>query len=128
MKQVVLSHKRVPLTMIQVGWSRYHCPRNKKPLALYAHPRYSQIVLDVFIEKERGAEKYPDRFGIAIAIAAECGEFMNAIRRQSPKQIRKEAIQLMATVVRFLNDGDPDIDAERKRRGLKPFPLITTNH
>lgn len=77
---------------------------------------------DVKKELEVARAKYPGRKIRGLALAAEFGEVMQALLKESNTNLRKEAIQTIVTACRLALEGDSSVDEWRESRGLDPVP------
>lgn len=68
------------------------------------------VITDLAAEIQRARAKFPSHFNLFPALMEECGELAEAaMQQQGAARIRKEAIQVMATAFRIMDEGDASL-------------------
>lgn len=82
------------------------------------------------VKKEviRARKKFPSKDNLSLAaLSEEYGELVKASLDEPFVNVKKEAIQTVAMVVRLLFDGDYSINKVRKDKGLDTFEVNNEN-
>lgn len=75
------------------------------------------IIEDLASELLRARAKFPSAYNLNTALMEECGELASAQMQQlGPAAVRKEAIQVMSTVLRILTEGDQSLTVNDEAR------------
>lgn len=77
---------------------------------------YARLFIDLCKEVDRARSKFPANKHLNVALQEEVGELAEAQLKGDKDRIRKEAIQVIATVIRIIEEGDKDLE-ERLQGG-----------
>lgn len=83
---------------------------------------FAQFLEDVDEEIIRATTKFPQPNASMCALTEEVGELAKALMDEPSERVWREAVQVAAMAARVACEGDPTLDATRRKRDSGPHP------